>query len=376
LADAASEGAAGQFREYRFTEANGETGDRESVPGAAAAVGQGLPPAAAAQDTEMAAPGTGGTEASAGVPSVPGAAAAVGQGLPPAAAAEDTEMAAAAEHGNRSVMEDAEALSAAAPDDAEDSGSGSDSEDSGSLSDSETGQQEIDPESAESDSEPFAEQVELSRQDVWKVDFCVNVFNEATPHHPRQKTKVWLPSDVTFRRQRSQLVAIVTRRPSDRVKLLLQKHKIPISTASIEFTVERSSSNLGYIRFDEFAGFQLVTIETIKQQRKAGEDAWAGTCSYRRLMTTEEALQTCDEDNDSKGYLGRKSLRLILDADKQSKRETYHEGECIFSGDLRGLIGVVRWHRAEEKPKPENHTDFPDSDLLRMGGRAHEQVST
>ena len=376
LADAASEGAAGQFREYRFTEANGETGDRESVPGAAAAVGQGLPPAAAAQDTEMAAPGTGGTEASAGVPSVPGAAAAVGQGLPPAAAAEDTEMAAAAEHGNRSAMEDAEALSAAAPDDAEDSGSGSDSEDSGSLSDSETGQQEIDPESAESDSEPFAEQVELSRQDVWKVDFCVNVFNEATPHHPRQKTKVWLPSDVTFRRQRSQLVAIVTRRPSDRVKLLLQKHKIPISTASIEFTVERSSSNLGYIRFDEFAGFQLVKIETIKQQRKAGEDAWAGTCSYRRLMTTEEALQTCDEDNDSKGYLGRKSLRLILDADKQSKRETYHEGECIFSGDLRGLIGVVRWHRAEEKPKPENHTDFPDSDLLRMGGRAHEQVST
>ena len=78
-------------------------------------MGQGLPPAAAAQDTEMAAPGTGGTEASAGVPSVPGAAAAVGQGLPPAAAAEDTEMAAAAEHGNRSAMEDAEALSAAAP---------------------------------------------------------------------------------------------------------------------------------------------------------------------------------------------------------------------------------------------------------------------
>jgi len=168
----------------------------------------------------------------------------------------------------------------------------------------------------------------------------------------------------------------VTRRPSDRVKLLLQKHKIPISTASIEFTVERSSSNLGYIRFDEFAGFQLVKIETIKQQRKAGEDAWAGTCSYRRLMTTEEALQTCDEDNDGRGYLGRKSLRLILDADKQSKRETYHEGECIFSGDLRGLIGVVRWHRAGEALKQENHTDFPDSDLLRMGGRAHEQVST
>jgi hypothetical protein len=363
LADAASEGAAGQYSEYQFTEAEGEAGDGEAVPGAD--VGQGLPPAAAEEDTE----------ASAAAPSVPGAAAAVGQGLLPAAAAEDTEMAAAAEHGTRGAMQDAEAFSAAAADDAEDSGSGSDSEDSGSLSDSETGQQEIDPESAESDSEPFAQKVVLSRQDVWKVDFCVNVFNEATPHHPRQKTKVWLPSDVSFRTRRSELVADVTRLPSDRVKLLLQKHSIAISAASIKFTVERSSSNLGYIRFDEFAGFQLVKIETIKRPKKRGGDIWAGTCSYRRLMTTEEALQTCDDDRDGSGYLGKKSLRLIRDADKQSGRETYHEGQCIFYGDLRELIGVVRWHRADEAPKAENHVDFPDSDLLRMGGRAHEQDS-
>jgi hypothetical protein len=167
----------------------------------------------------------------------------------------------------------------------------------------------------------------------------------------------------------------VTRLPSDRVKLLLQKHSIAISAASIKFTVERSSSNLGYIRFDEFAGFQLVKIETIKRPKKRGGDIWAGTCSYRRLMTTEEALQTCDDDRDGSGYLGKKSLRLIRDADKQSGRETYHEGQCIFYGDLRELIGVVRWHRADEAPKAENHVDFPDSDLLRMGGRAHEQDS-
>jgi len=364
LADAASEGAAGQYSEYRFTEAEGEEGVEEampSVPGAAAAVGEGLPPAAAAEDMDMAAPGTDGAEASAAVPSVPGAAPAVGEGLLPAAAAGDTEMAAP---GTRGAMENAEALSAA--DAAEDSGSGSDSE---------TSQHEIDPESPESDSEPFANEVDLRRQDVWKVEFCENVFNEATPNHPRQSTKVWLPSDVSFRTQRSELVADVTRRPSDRVKLLLERHNIAISAASIKFTVERSSSNLGYIRFDEWAGLQLVKIETIKKPRGRSEDAWARTCAYRRLMTTEEALQTCDEDNDSRGYLGRTSLRLILQADKERRIETYHEGECIFYGDLRGLIGVVRWHPADEAPKAENHKDYPESNLLRMGGRAHEQNS-
>ena len=167
----------------------------------------------------------------------------------------------------------------------------------------------------------------------------------------------------------------MTRRPSDRVKLLLERHNIAISAASIKFTVERSSSNLGYIRFDEWAGLQLVKIETIKKPRGRSEDAWASTCAYRRLMTTEEALQTCDEDNDSRGYLGRTSLRLILQADKERTRETYHEGECIFYGDLRGLIGVVRRHPADGAPKAENHKDYPESNLLRVGGRAHEQSS-
>ena len=81
------------------------------------------------------------------------------------------------------------------------------------------------------------------------------------------------------------------------------------------------------------------------------------------------------DDNDSRGYLGRTSLRLILQADKERRSETYHEGECIFDGDLRGLIGVVRWHPADEAPKAENHKDYPDSNLLRVGGRAHEQSS-
>jgi len=83
------------------------------------------------------------------------------------------------------------------------------------------------------------------------------------------------------------------------------------------------------------------------------------------------------DDNDSRGYLGRTSLRLILQADKERRSETYHdhEGECIFYGDLRGLIGVVRRHPADGAPKAENHKDYPESNLLRVGGRAHEQSS-
>jgi hypothetical protein len=185
-----------------------------------------------------------------------------------------------------------------------------------------------------------------------------------------------LDSEVSFRTERNVLVADVTRRPSERVKRLLQQQGIAFSTASIKFTVERSSANLGYIRFNDFAGLQLVKIETIRRpKRTKGREEWDGTFTYRRLMTTEEAFETCDEDKDGNGYLGREGLRLVLEDDKQKNKTTYHEGECSFQGNLRELIGVFRWHNANEAAQKEDHRVYPDSDLLGVGKRAHEGAS-
>ena len=92
-------------------------------------------------------------------------------------------------------------------------------------------------------------------------------------------------------------------------------------------------------------------------------------------MTTREALETCDRDADSSGYLGRHSLRRIKEADAIRNKTTYHEGECVFEGDLRELIGVFRWHRTNDEVNPEQHGEYPRSDLLSVGGRALERSS-
>ena len=386
LAYAGSEGATGESREYRFTDAdNAENGadygeTMSSVVGAAAPVDEGLPAAAGAvaEDAETAAPGTGdavgSAEASAAVSSAP-----VGKGLPAAAAAaatEDSEMAApGSAPGTGDAVGNAEALSAAAADDAEESGSGSDS---GAASEpEEASEPETDMDSPESDSERFAD-VEVRKEDVWRVEFCRDVFTAATPRHPRHQNNVWLPSEVSFSANHGSLVAVVTRRPSERVKRLLKELEIPISDVSIKFTVEKNSTNLCYIRFNDYAGLQLVRIESIRRPKPdpgRGKDPWAGTFDYRRLMTTGEAIEDCDQDTDSNGCLGRKSLRGILKADEARNRTTYHQGACIYcDGDLRQLIGVVRWHPATTEPNMQHHKEYPQSDLFRMGGHAHEQT--
>ena len=187
-----------------------------------------------------------------------------------------------------------------------------------------------------------------------------------------------MPSEVSFSANHGSLVAVVTRRPSERVKRLLKELEIPISDVSIKFTVEKNSTNLCYIRFNDYAGLQLVRIESIRRPKPdpgRGKDPWAGTFDYRRLMTTGEAIEDCDQDRDSNGCLGRESLRGILKVDEARNRTTYHQGACIYcDGDLRQLIGVVRWHPATTAPNMQHHKEYPQSDLFRMGGHAHEQT--
>ncbi len=386
LADGESEDA-GQYREYHFSDADSENEASNgaavsSVTGGADAVGEG-------RQVEAAQAGEG-RQAEAGE----GRQAEAGEGRQ-AEAVEVTEMApsstVSAEAGAPSdtVQVGSDAVGGerpAAAAEAEDGGSGSDSE---AGSDSES---EIDLDSPENDSEPFAGKVNLSKDDVWKTDFCEHVFNEVAPWHPRHSKNVWLHSDVSFRRVNRAVVADVTRKPTDRTTRLLTEQNIPIATASIKFTVECNSANLGYIRFDDFAGLQLVKVEMIympgsstagtkrakprsKDRAASGEDRWKATLQYRRLMTTREALETCDRDADSSGYLGRHSLRRIEKADAIRKKTTYHEGECVFEGDLRELIGVFRWHRTNEVMNPAQHGEYPHSDLLIVGGRAHERSS-
>ena len=43
------------------------------------------------------------------------------------------------------------------------------------------------------------------------------------------------------------------------------------------------------------------------------------------------------------GFLDRKALQKLADDDEKLGRTTYHVGDCVYRGDIRDMIGVVRW---------------------------------
>ena len=331
-------------------------------------------------DAEMAVSGSGSDAADAGGKAVPPAAAEEGEMLSEGAAANlvpDVEMAetsaiGAATRDGKALADGAEAAREA----------DSDSDDGSECENDAESDPDTDLESPESDSERFGE-IELKPEDIWKVDFCWKVFNAVSPRWPRHKNNVWAHSVVSVQKNTGlgsdgRLVAHVTRQPTARLKLLLNELDIAISAASIKFKVEMGSANKAYILYNDYAGLQLVRVTNIerpKSKLSRGEDEWEGTLTFRRLMTTEEAMGTCDSMNDEGSYLGTRSLRKILREDEKRHRVTYHEGYCIYKGNLRELIGVVYLRQAKSSESDVSREDYPLADILRVGGYAHEKAA-
>ena len=74
-------------------------------------------------------------------------------------------------------------------------------------------------------------------------------------------------------------------------------------------------------------------------RRRTNVQFGANTLEYRRLMSTQEALATCNMTKASEGCLGSQDLRKILDKDKGLNRTTCHEEECIYvDGEFIGFV--------------------------------------
>jgi hypothetical protein len=244
-------------------------------------------------------------------------------------------------------------------------------EESHSDSEEEEAESDIstDLESPESDSESFGY---LSvNTNPWSVAICYDAFNGVAPRWPRHKHNVWELSQVAISMGvDGRLQANVTRRPTRRLQCLLQENKI--SDAGINFIVEPGSGLYHYIRYDSYAGVQLVVVERI--YRPAGSNdanQWSRTMEFRRLMTSEEAYQSCDAEKDRDIHVGKKTLREIL-AESQGETQ-YHIGECTYQGDVRGLIGIVRWYpKSSGQPDKGYFNKYLESDLLFVGKNARE----
>jgi hypothetical protein len=151
--------------------------------------------------------------------------------------------------------------------------------------------------------------------------------------------------------------------------------------------------------FDEHAGAMLIDITSTAKpaapkKQAAGKakaaaaskhsDWWASSAKYRRAYRATEAVNRTDSKRDKKHTIGEDSLKKFAEAENEEKPEsiTYHVGDCEYTGDLRNIIGVVRWfpasYRDSKSPSPllaREKWPYPHADLVFVGPRFSEKAS-
>ena len=88
-----------------------------------------------------------------------------------------------------------------------------------------------------------------------------------------------------------------------------------------------------------------------------------GTC-----FDTSDAVKKAKDQNDNGIYMGEKSLRDIWSKEKAGHVSTVHEGDCVYKGDIRTLVGVVRWQKEGMRDLPKDYfVENLRADLLITG---------
>ena len=95
-------------------------------------------------------------------------------------------------------------------------------------------------------------------------------------------------------------------------------------------------------------------------------DKWSETFSYRRVFRTDEAAMYSKGTKDKGLRMGNAFFRRkLIEEEAFSKANnleepftTYHVGDVFYTGDIRTLVGVVRWKSEGAKDLAEDY--FPE----------------
>ena len=127
--------------------------------------------------------------------------------------------------------------------------------------------------------------------------------------------------------------------------------------------------------YDQWAGAKLVSVVAV---RRPDDRDWSKTVDFRQIFTTEEALSVSDGlGGGTMGYMGIKELEELKEKDKSLNRTTYHKGDHVHSGNIKDVIGVVRWAEANTRGQSQVqglYTDYPKSDLIYIGPHISQGV--
>lgn len=119
-----------------------------------------------------------------------------------------------------------------------------------------------------------------------------------------------------------------------------------VNGSDMSICVEASHSRMHYIFHTEETGPMLINATCLAPPK--GED-YSHTVQFYRVYTTGEALRRADsatdrfDEKNALVALGKSSLTKQRDEDRDKKRVTYHSGDVSYWGDIRRVIGAVRW---------------------------------
>lgn len=201
-------------------------------------------------------------------------------------------------------------------------------------------------------------------QNIWTQQFILDVCNQFEVTDKGYRADIWKNSTVEYN---SNACATVTRHFNEKKKLKIDPISFKVETA------KHGNVRYFFIAKDTYAGMFIVDIfEVLRPTTKGTRENWKGTMKFRRVWTTQEASTRADREEDSQnGKLGSKHLRLLAQEDARKKEDTYHVGDVEYSGDIRSLIGVVKWFPDMYQTVSELPSGYfplyPKADFIRVG---------
>jgi hypothetical protein len=184
------------------------------------------------------------------------------------------------------------------------------------------------------------------------------------------------------------LEVTITRRPSPLLKKLLGLKRAhgscPVEVSDhdveIKFEVRANSGRNYYLMYHDYAGVVMVKLEKIMKPNEnddlVDDDKWGETMSFRRVFDTPDAVNKAKHQQDNGIYMGELAMREVLRKEKANViAPTVHEGDCTYLGDIRTLVGVVRWKKEGMNDLPKDYFSENRTDLVLTGGSVSQNVS-
>jgi hypothetical protein len=231
----------------------------------------------------------------------------------------------------------------------------------------------------------------------WSIDFAAACGDLAWYDTNQDKAHVWLMKEkdtAVFNSVGKSLHATITRRASPYLKKLLSMKKehgscpdeISGDNIGLNFDVRADSGRNYYLMYNEYAGVVIVKVESIQkpvedqhdQDELIEDKSWESTMTFRRVFDTPDAVKKAKGQMDDGIYMGEKSLRAIWQKERESGdsgSHTVHEGDCVYRGDIRTLVGVVRWRKESMRNYQKDYfLEYQRADLLLTGHSVCQNV--